>query len=792
MSQFLEKISNQNFNENDNSQLSNSVSENDSSSDSEKSQELEKERYDKLYSNLIEHFNKNKFRSVFSELEKNKEEYFKWNLKHDLIFTHLQIRCAFQIIDKKFIDYGESKIIKGISHWFDYIEDIINNFVLLINLLPKKDQPDQYELLTLYYLSNLYNNALYCMHNKLYLEAIGHLLNCHKVIQSLSREITYPDILHMSEKIYLTLTVLLMSDKNYFSAVNFLQVILSICFKELDIMIYNNKDSYPKKYRLSAISSNDIFFNMSTCFYLLGVCFEKLHDLDKSVVSYKQAYWIGKNFLHIEYPTIENFLYLIHHRICSHYKIFQIVNQIDLDNITLDDESGKNKKKSTIFIDDNKSKLEKFNKIEKIVEKLHPTSVDDDEADLFNDVGKKSKTKNILKLIGNVKLYNYLTSNDFKPTLTNEIKNLRLHDVDKDTKRKIQKKIFYIKQEQRLELLKSKEKEKENEFKKKKSSSRNFNSFRIKYKNTLTKNNKKNNISELNTNPTSPDNRFYSPSIHNYYKPINTSSNLHSKSKNNFLTSTSSGFYTSTFPNLNSSSLSKPLKISYDKYVFNKNYRKKINFIDNQMAKEYKFQKDLLHLKKFEYLNLEPFESEKIKNDVMLFYNNRLGEQIKIFQEKNKSIKAFEKEQKEQLLLNKLKFLYQERACKSLNFKDREKYIALVKKLDKNQEYLFTPKEKTKKLKNQPEEKKEFSEEELKKLNESRNKDFINKLEFDIENIDKRENLLYKIYKKKDENNKKNNIDTSNSIILIDNKNKNDEIKKLNSKKSFKENFEAK
>ena len=790
MSQFLEKISNQNFNENDNSQLSNSVSENDSFSDSEKSQELEKERYDKLYSNLIEHFNKNKFRSVFSELEKNKEEYFKWNLKHDLIFTHLQIRCAFQIIDKKFIDYGESKIIKGISHWFDYIEDIINNFVLLINLLPKKDQPDQYELLTLYYLSNLYNNALYCMHNKLYLEAIGHLLNCHKVIQSLSREITYPDILHMSEKIYLTLTVLLMSDKNYFSAVNFLQVILSICFKELDIMIYNNKDSYPKKYRLSAISSNDIFFNMSTCFYLLGVCFEKLHDLDKSVASYKQAYWIGKNFLHIEYPTIENFLYLIHHRICSHYKIFQIVNQIDLDNITLDDESGKNKKKSTIFIDDNKSKLEKFNKIEKIVEKLHPTSVDDDEADLFNDVGKKSKTKNILKLIGNVKLYNYLTSNDFKPTLTNEIKNLRLHDVDKDTKRKIQKKIFYIKQEQRLELLKSKEKEKENEFKKKNSSSRNFNSFRIKYKNTLTKNNKKNNISELNTN--SPDNRFYSPSIHNYYKPINTSSNFHSKSKNNFLTSTSSGFYTLTSPNLNSSSLSKPLKISYDKYVFNKNYRKKINFIDNQMAKEYKFQKDLLHLKKFEYLNLEPFESEKIKNDVMLFYNNRLGEQIKIFQEKNKSIKAFEKEQKEQLLLNKLKFLYQERACKSLNFKDREKYIALVKKLDKNQEYLFTPKEKTKKLKNQPEEKKEFSEEELKKFNESRNKDFINKLEFDIENIDKRENLLYKIYKKKDENNKKNNIDTSNSIILIDKKNKNDEIKKLNSKNSFKENFEAK
>ena len=178
----------------------------------------------------------------------------------------------------------------------------------------------------------------------------------------------------------------------------------------------------------------------------------------------------------------------------------------------------------------------------------------------------------------------------------------------------------------------------------------------------------------------------------------------------------------------------------------------------------------------------------------MLFYNNRLGEQIKIFQEKNKSIKAFEKEQKEQLLLSKLKYLYQERACKSLNYKDREKYIALVKKLDKNQEFLFTPKEKNKmknNQNNQPEEKKEYTEEELKKLNESRNKDFINKLEYDIENIDKRENLLYKIYKKKDENNKKNNtLETNDSIILLDNNN--NKSKKISNKSSIKDKIEAK
>jgi hypothetical protein len=784
MKQFLEKISNHsnedNIMINIESNDSKTISDSESSSDSEKSEKNEeKERYNKLYSNLIEHFNKNKFRSVYSELEKNKEEYFKWNLKHDLIFSHLQIRCAFQIVDKKFIDYGKVKVIKGIAHWLDYIEDLINKFIPLINMLPKKDQPDQYELLTLYYLSNLYNNALYNIHNKLYFEAIGHLLNCHKIIQNLSKDITYPDILHMSEKIYLTLTIILMSDKNYYSAINFLQVILSICFKELDLMIYNIKNTLTKRYRLSVITSVDVFFNMATCFYLLGVCFEKLHDLDKAVDTYKQAYWIAKNFLFMEYPKIENFLFLIHHRICSHFKIFNIVSQIDLDKIVLDEDTAKNKKKSTIFLDDNKSRLEKFYKIEKIVEKIKPMSVDDDEADLFDEVGKKPKSKNVLKLIGNIKLYNYLSSNDFKPTLTNEIKNLRLHDIDKDTKRKIQKKIFYIKQEKRLQLHKQKEleekikAEKKNELKK--NVSRNFNSLRESYKTSLSKNNNNtinntkininnkknnnNNFSELNMNLNSSTNKHpLSPSFRNSYKQINTSTNINPKPKKNFLNTTSSGFYTTTSPNLTVSSLSKPLKISYDKYVFNKNYRKKINFIENQMSKEYNFQKDLLHLKRFEIMNLdiEPFEEQKIKNDVMLFYTNRLNDQIKIFKEKNKSIKAFEKEQKIQMYYNKLIYYFRDRVCKSLNYKDKEKYMALMKKCDKNKDFFFELKDKKNKQQQQPqsEEPNEISEEELKKLNESRNKDFINKLEYDIENIDKRENLLYKIYRKKDDKKK--------------------------------------
>ena len=59
-------------------------------------EENTEEKFNKIFGNLMEHFNKNKFRNVFSEIDKNEISYYKLNISNSLIFKHLQIRCAFE------------------------------------------------------------------------------------------------------------------------------------------------------------------------------------------------------------------------------------------------------------------------------------------------------------------------------------------------------------------------------------------------------------------------------------------------------------------------------------------------------------------------------------------------------------------------------------------------------------------------------------------------------------------------------------------------------------------------
>ena len=59
-------------------------------------------KYSELYSNLIEMYNKRKYRKLFSDLTKNERKYNRFNLSNNLSITHLHIESALAIIQKKF------------------------------------------------------------------------------------------------------------------------------------------------------------------------------------------------------------------------------------------------------------------------------------------------------------------------------------------------------------------------------------------------------------------------------------------------------------------------------------------------------------------------------------------------------------------------------------------------------------------------------------------------------------------------------------------------------------------
>jgi hypothetical protein len=302
---------------------------NNSDNNDSKSSSLENNNFNLLYINLIDNFNKNKFRYVFSEIEKNKEILKDWNKSHYLIFTHLQIRCCFHIIEKKFLKYSETPKIKGIEHWFLLTNEVLKEFLSLIPQINNDQILDQYELVNLYYLTHLYNQALNSMINKDLSECLGYLSLCDKLIKKTSKEITYPDTLNIIQKIYLFLTSLFIYDNDYYTAINYLHNIFHISFKELDIMIQNNKNIMMKKYKLSRITTVDVFFNMIIAFFHLGVCYENMRKFDKSNEAYNQANYIGKNFITTHFPRVEYIMKEIYQRSFSYFKFLTILNTIN-------------------------------------------------------------------------------------------------------------------------------------------------------------------------------------------------------------------------------------------------------------------------------------------------------------------------------------------------------------------------------------------------------------------------------------------------------------------------------
>ena len=100
-------------------------------------------------------------------------------------------------------------------------------------------------------------------------------------------------------------------------------------------------------------------------------------------------------------------------------------------------------------------------------------------------------------------------------------------------------------------------------------------------------------------------------------------------------------------------------KIKYSKYLFNKNFQKKIAFLDNQYNKELKFQKDMLRCKEEEKtLAYEPFNERKINHTCENFYSTTLKKEMKSAKEREKILKKKEINKKQITSQRRIKLNY--------------------------------------------------------------------------------------------------------------------------------------
>ena len=699
------------------------------SSDSESyisEEENTEEKFNKIFGNLMEHFNKNKFRNVFSEIDKNEISYYKLNISNSLVFTHLQIRCAFEIIDKKFFKYFGKQRIKGMNNWLNIIDNLIIKLQNLISILPLIQQTDQFELLARYYLINYYNNSLYCYHQNKFNDSISFLSLCSKLIFSISKYITNPKIIHITEKIYLFKTVYFISDSDFLTAINYLNTILRLCFREIDILYYlycqnQNKKNFVFEDQSSVI---DINFNLAICFYQLGYCFENLNDIEKAETAYQQSKFICINFIRKDYSDICKFINDIAFRIKNYRNIINCIQNFDIESLNYDSENEKKNNFYPIYRPFQFGKVKKFKRIQSFVEHLKLNDIDDDEKNLFNEIGKKNKSKAVIRMTKDIKLLNYLSSNNFKSTIV-KMKKIELSKMNRETKNIIQKKINSIKLNKKSQLRK------------------------------LLFENRNNSYSNL----------LYSKNIFDEEKNSNDFTFIDSKSyynhkKKHLRNSFSLGNYISLETNNN-----QPFKLDYDKYVFNKNYRKKMNYLEILSEKELSFQKEVLNLKKIETLKTEPLEIEKVKRKAELFYHIELDEKIKNLNEKNQSIK--QQEEYFYPKIEKIRYMLEERTCKSLNLRNRDKYLFLLKKIEKheNQNRFLS---KFQKSFNTVDNTFFDDNENITHKNDKINKEFMNQLEVDIDSLNKKEIQLKKELKDKK---RKNLIPFPNNKKKFNNKN---------------------
>lgn len=639
-----------------------------------------------LFESLVEMYSKKQYKKILKTIVVRADKEEKFNLMEwKLLFMRTQ--TLQKIMEKKNTTYYKSIKIPHYSEYIQKVNNDINHWIPFIEELLKLDEITYAnsfgEFLILFILQKCLILSKYNIH-------FGHVKDCiaicslaMKLIMRTFNFFKSPDSFEISAEILLTLSSFLIAEQNYETAKNLLSHSIRFSYMSLELKLFKNGINYRlfnlKDYRYELPQLSKLFFNLSVSFYQLGICYENEEDSYNAFYSMKTAKFF-KSILNE--PKTDLFLDLlkgIEKRLLMRSRIViffeKCVKKEELEEKEIKIKKVYNK---LSYLEERKKR--KFNKIREKVEKLKLVEVDDDEPDLFNEVGHKPRNENVLKTAKHLYLLEYLMSDDFKDVIQ-KMKKLEINKLEKDTINKIQKKIISLKNNERekqekqnkkilniirkLESIKKeddeikKEKEKvqkplaKNKNKNKSNtymSSSIYNSFTtsntkksrinsayivnhksnlLTYNNNLQQSNKT--LKTYNEKPKFNDSLYTSPS--KYLSMHDTGPITRKKTyltRDKILKGKRNQIYNQKYKSQNIlekknksvrqknllnifKSKAENMKIipryKYNNYYFNKRFRKKYNFLENQYDRELAFQKQLL---KSKYIKEETGKPESI------------------------------------------------------------------------------------------------------------------------------------------------------------------------------------
>ena len=721
------------------------------------------------------------------------------------IFFDLKLKCFYKILKNelskykyrnKNIEYSPTmKISITLEKMFQKMKSYFKNIIKVFYLEAANEKAK--EILIQNYCEGLYLLAKFHKIKNQTQDASSYLSISHSMLKTYIDKCKDPYTYQVYQKILILLSTLLIEDNCYYNAIEYNFHCLKLCIKELFIRNTLEKGinlhSMPYKIRNYF---REIFQNINLSLYLLGICYENLGQLSKALDCYKQASWFISKFYHE-----------------SNSKLFEIIQGTEIIAFKLYDlimEKIRNRDSEQEKLEkENKKKIldyERLKQLNKIsagliynVDKFPVSNYIENKIQLFQSgepitissynyeyLYKSEKEKenfpspSTIKMIDNVVLYNGLLSIKYQKFINN-IKDLNFNNINKDNFDELERYNRHLMIEKNKELERKKKNLNQN-FDKNLNNSQNLsqnNNYKL-----LSPTNSLRSIKSFNRKKS--DDFFFFKKKRNKNErndKLDKSSNSNSTralsskrlniSKGNYQfekveKSQSTKNKNSILNNKNKTNIkySIPKKVERfplsKSFIFNKNFKKKIEFLEKINNREIKFQKNILYLKKLESKILKDIENE---SDCTVRAINKADFSFNLIKEK-----IYKKYKKPKLLFDNLpenkidpidkvnleKIKLQDNLIAGLN----PKKLELLKNLDKNIEIMrneqFTKLLHTNNNNNNSKQKKDnIKEKELDLKNFEKkiknvsnvNNNIISTLDKEINNFKKKEKFLYQFKK---------------------------------------------
>ena len=402
------------------------------------------------------------YKSAITKIKSKEDEYDSFSEMYFILFD-IKIKCYLKLIANK-ISYLKSKkkkiqnynpnmnntkanqykkklhsvekIFSRIKTLFTaHLNDIRNEMKSTLNPSSqlKKEIVIQNYAMTLYLQATLLNN------NNQIQDAIALLSIAHNLLSNYSDNCIDASTLSIHQRILLLLSMLLIEDKSYITAIKLNKISLRLCLKEIFFRNFYKKSKTEHNY-ININNDKNIgktIRNIVISLYHIGISSENIDDEFSAVEAYRQAKWISETFASFFSIKISRLLSgtfeisLENHEtaVNKQKKIRQ--EQMELYYKKDDDKQIEHLRRvsSGIYSSD------KFISIKKYLASINQREMKKKEANTINSLSLSLSSNKYKEngIISSVIMYNDLLSEDYE-SFVNSVDDLNFNKTSRDTK----------------------------------------------------------------------------------------------------------------------------------------------------------------------------------------------------------------------------------------------------------------------------------------------------------------------------------------------------------------------